>query len=54
MDCRLGQQLWPMPIARRRVEGGAPYFHAGGLPPWAADAIDTAQTHSALAVTASA
>ena len=54
-DCRrLEQQLRPQPIARCRVEGGAPYFHARGLPPWAADATDTAMTHPALAVTACA
>ena len=54
VDCRLGQQLLPLPIARRRVEGGAPYFHSRGLPPWATDSVDSALTHPALVVTASA
>ena len=50
---------WPRPAAVADAHCAAScggrcslYFHTGGLPPWAADAFDTVQTHSALAVSA--
>jgi len=47
---RLGQQLQPPAIARCRVEGGAPYLHERGTPPWSVDSCDTALTHPAFVV----
>ena len=35
-------------LARLCVEGGAPYLHACGMPPYAPDAFDTPDTHPAV------
>jgi hypothetical protein len=37
--------LLPPAEARRRVEGGAPYFHSGGPPRYGADEWDTEETY---------
>ena len=47
---RLEQQRHPFDIARKRVEGGAPYLHEHGVPGYLADKWDTAETHPACAL----
>ena len=42
---RLVRDLLPGPIARLRVEGGAPYLWESGQPTYSADSDDTASTY---------
>ena len=42
---RYGRELLPASIARRRVEGGAPYLWETGMPGYAPDRHDTSLTH---------
>ena len=44
-DKHLTRDRLPFDIARKMVEGGAPYLHERGMPPYAADDQDTALTH---------
>ena len=47
-DGQLTRGRLPFTVARKLVEGGAPYLHERGLPPYATDDYDTHLTHPAL------
>ena len=43
---RVAQWLWPLELSRLRTEGGSvPSLYERGLPPWAVDDSDTADSH---------
>ena len=42
---RYGRELLPASVARKRVEGGAPYLWETGMPSYAPDRHDTSLTH---------
>jgi hypothetical protein len=46
------RDMLPPDLARLRVEGGAPYLHEQGSPPYVVDKWDTSLTHPQGAVTA--
>lgn len=44
----IGRMLLPLAIGRVRVEGGAPYLDAAGVPPYYPDELDTARSYPGL------
>ena len=50
---RYGRELLPASVARKRVEGGAPYLWETGMPGYAPDRHDTSLTHPYALILAS-